>query len=90
MNLGKKEAIIRKIYESAYHKIKTEGTDLILNSSELLKTRGELKGELIAYYESTEEYEKCKFINNFFVELEKNLSLMDLLTDLKAKNRSDI
>jgi hypothetical protein len=33
--------------------------------------RGEIKKSLLSYYESTEEFEKCTYIKNFFDELER-------------------
>lgn len=39
-------------------------------SQGVIKKRNSIKNTLLEYYESTEEFEKCKFVVDFFLEIE--------------------
>lgn len=39
-------------------------------TTKIFPKRESIKNSLIAYYESTEEFEKCKYIMDFFAKLE--------------------
>jgi len=63
----------RKIFENAIEKMETYGASQILFSESLTRKRNIIKDSLLRYYESTEEFEKCKFIKNFFDDVEKRI-----------------
>ncbi len=44
-----------------------------MKSPRILSKRNIIRESLIKYYESTEEFEKCKFIVGFFEDLEKEI-----------------
>jgi hypothetical protein len=52
----------------------------------LFPRRETIKGSLLNYYESTEEFEKCKFISDFFDKLEKEVLVSQVLESLKKNN----
>ena len=62
-----------------------------MGSPRILAKRNIIKDALIRYYESTEEFEKCKYIVGFFEDLEKQIILNNKKAKaLKArKNKSD-
>lgn len=78
MELGQKQKIERNIYESAIQRMENLGTKAILQPK-LIGKRNAIKTSLLDYYESTEEYEKCKYITEYFNKLEKEISLMEIL-----------
>lgn len=80
--MAEKKVIERKIYENIISKMERLGTKSIM-VPHLLQNRDQIKKSLLAYYESTEEFEKCKFISEFFEVLEKELVISKLLTGLK-------
>lgn len=80
--MAEKKVIERKIYENIISKMERLGTKSIM-VPHLLQNRDQIKKSLLAYYESTEEFEKCKFISEFFEVLEKELAISKLLTGLK-------
>lgn len=49
--------------------MKKHGIESIL-TTKIFPKRESIKKSLIAYYESTEEFEKCKFVKDFFEKLE--------------------
>lgn len=49
--------------------MKKYGPDSILRKR-IYPKRESLRKTMLEYYESTEEYEKCSFINEFFQQLE--------------------
>jgi hypothetical protein len=51
----------------------------------LFQKRETIKGSLLNYYESTEEFEKCKFISDFFDRLEKEVLVSQVIESLKKK-----
>ena len=42
-------------------------------SQGVIKKRNSIKDTLFKYYESTEEFEKCKFVVDFFWEIEDSI-----------------
>lgn len=62
----------RYVFESAYNSMLKHGKESMMSQRILLR-RDEIESSMIRYYESTEEFEKCKFILDFFKELEKEL-----------------
>ena len=78
----KKNSIERAVYESAFQKMEKYGVKSIM-APRLLNERKTIKESLLNYYESTEEFEKCKFISDFFDNLEKELQLVQVLNSLK-------
>jgi hypothetical protein len=77
-----KNSIERAVYESAFQKMEKYGVKSIM-APRLLNERKTIKESLLNYYESTEEFEKCKFISDFFDNLEKELQLVQVLNSLK-------
>ncbi len=63
----------RQIFENAIEKMATYGTSQILFSESLVRKRNIIKESLLKYYESTEEFEKCKFIKDFFQDVENRI-----------------
>jgi hypothetical protein len=83
--MKKEDSIIqRNIYESALNRMEEFGTESI-KSSFLLEKRNAIKSSLLAYYESTEEFEKCKFISNFFDQVEKEIIIFQVLDSVKDR-----
>ena len=76
------EIIERKIYENALSRMEKFGTKSIMSPS-LLEKREIIKTSLLSYYESTEEFEKCKFISDFFDRVEKEVKLLEVVKSLK-------
>lgn len=68
------KVINRQIFESALRSMEVYGTNEI-KSPRILAKRKTIKNALIIYYESTEEFEKCKYITCFFEDLEKKIIL---------------
>lgn len=62
----------RYVFESAYNSMLKHGKESMM-SGRILSRRDEIESSMIRYYESTEEFEKCKFILDFFNELEEAL-----------------
>ena len=77
-------AIERRIYENALARMEKFGTRSIM-VPHLLEKRNSIKSSLLSYYESTEEFEKCKFISDFFDTLEKEIRISQVLQNLKKK-----
>lgn len=77
-----KNPIERRIYENALERMEKYGTKSIM-TPHLLEKRNSIKSSLLSYYESTEEFEKCKFISDFFDRLEREISLSKVLSSLK-------
>lgn len=59
----------RRIFENAIATMQKFGVDSIL-TSKIYPKREQIKKSLLSYYESTEEFEKCKYIKDFFERLE--------------------
>ena len=77
-----KSPIERRVYESALERMEKYGVNSIM-VPHLLPKRHIIKESLLNYYESTEEFEKCKFISDFFDRLEKEIRLSQVLDSLK-------
>lgn len=60
----------RNIFENAISTMKKYGIESVL-SERIFPKKDEIKKSLLAYYEFTEEYEKCSFIKDFFSKLDK-------------------
>ncbi len=59
----------RRVFENAIATMQKYGVNSIL-TTKIFPKRESIKSSLIAYYESTEEFEKCKYIVEFFIKLE--------------------
>ncbi len=77
-----KSIIERRIYENAISRMEKFGVKSIM-SPHLLQKRETIKSSLLDYYESTEEFEKCKFISDFFDQLEREIGVAQVLESLK-------
>jgi hypothetical protein len=77
-----KSVIERKIYENALIRMEKFGVKSIM-APHLLAKRNTIKSSLLNYYESTEEFEKCKFISDFFDDLEKEIRISQILESMK-------
>ena len=84
MDSSKSPTIERRIYENALSRMEKFGTRSIM-VPHLLEKRDSIKSSLISYYESTEEFEKCKFISDFFERLEKEIKISEVLENIKKK-----
>jgi len=60
----------RNVFENAILTMKKYGIESIL-SERIFPKKDEIKRSLLAYYELTEEYEKCSFIKDFFSKLDE-------------------
>lgn len=76
--------IERRIYENALSRMEKFGTKSIM-VPHLLEKKDTIKSSLLSYYESTEEFEKCKFIRDFFDRLEKEIKISQVLENIKKK-----
>jgi len=79
-----KQAIERVIYENALGRMEKFGVKSIM-IPHLLEKREVIKKSLISYYESTEEFEKCKFVSEFFDRVEKEIKVNQVINALKIK-----
>jgi hypothetical protein len=84
MDNTESSTIERRIYENALARMEKFGTKSIM-TPHLLEKRESIKSSLISYYESTEEFEKCKFISDFFDRLEKEIKISQVLENIKKK-----
>jgi hypothetical protein len=62
----------RCVFEKAYNSMIEHGKESMM-TQRILSRRDEIESSMLKYYESTEEFEKCKYILDFFNELEKIL-----------------
>lgn len=62
----------RYVFESAYKSMLKYGKRSMM-SKKILARREEVESSMLKYYESTEEFEKCKYILDFFKDLEETL-----------------
>lgn len=46
-------------------------------SQGVIRKRNSIKNTLLEYYESTEEFEKCKFVADFFEEIENSIEMWE-------------
>jgi hypothetical protein len=79
-----KQAIERVIYENALGRMEKFGVKSIM-IPHLLEKRDVIKKSLISYYESTEEFEKCRFVSEFFDQVEKEIKVNQVINALKIK-----
>ena len=79
-----KTEIERVIYENALERMEKFGVKSIM-IPHLLEKRDVIKKSLITYYESTEEFEKCKFVSEFFDRVEKEVKVSQVINSLKTK-----
>lgn len=63
----------RRVFENAINTMIKYGVGSVL-SAKIYPRREELKESLLKYYESTEEFEKCKFVKDFFDQIERKVS----------------
>lgn len=66
------DEVARGIFEIAYKAIQKYG-NLSMVSHKTIQKREVLRQSMLDYYESTEEFEKCKKIKDFFDKLEEDL-----------------
>lgn len=83
-NPDKKNPIERRIYEISLERMRNQGTKAIM-SPHLLEKRDLIKSSLLNYYESTEEFEKCKFVSDFFYQLEKEIKIFQVLKSIRKE-----
>ena len=71
----KVERLNRQIFENTIHTMKKYGSLEFFQSYSqgVIKKRNSIKDTLLKYYESTEEFEKCKFVVDFFWEIEDSI-----------------
>jgi hypothetical protein len=74
--MQKDKIINRPVYERAISSMVEFGEESML-APHIFKQRKDIEASLINYYESTEEFEKCKFIRDFFKSLEKHTKTID-------------
>lgn len=79
-----KTEIERVIYENALGRMEKFGVKSIM-IPHLLEKRDVIKKSLISYYESTEEFEKCKFVSEFFDQVEREIKVNQVINALKSK-----
>ena len=77
-----KSVIERRIYENALVRMEKFGVKSIM-APHLLAKRNTIKSSLLNYYESTEEFEKCKFMTDFVDEVEKEIRISQILQSIK-------
>lgn len=82
MEVKSHKPLERDIYENAISRMETFGTKAILQPR-LIEKRHAIKESLLDYYESTEEYEKCKYISEFFEKVEKEISILGIVGGLE-------
>lgn len=75
----------RNIYESALQRMEKMGSRALMHPH-LIQRREIIKASLLLYYESTEEYEKCKYVTEFFLKLEKDLLIESIVKSAEKKN----
>ena len=71
----KVERLNRQIFENTIHTMKKYGSSEFFKSYSqgVIKKRNSIKDTLLNYYELTEEFEKCKFVVDFFCEIEDSI-----------------
>lgn len=73
--------IDRGIFENAIATMKKYGVGSILSTKIYPKREG-IKKSLLTYYESTEEFEKCTYVKEFFKELEREAEESKIYEDI--------
>jgi hypothetical protein len=69
-----KKKLDRQIFENALNSMIKYGRRSIM-SDRIYYRRELLKKTMIAYYESTEEFEKCRYLTEFFDSAETDISV---------------
>jgi len=87
MELETPKKLERKIYENALVRMEKLGSQAIMHPH-LIEKRDVIKTSLLDYYESTEEYEKCKYVTEYFDNLEKELLLRAMVKSVIDKDTS--
>jgi len=87
MELETPKKLERKIYENALVRMENLGSQAIMHPH-LIEKRDVIKTSLLDYYESTEEYEKCKYVTEYFDNLEKELLLRAMVKSVIDKDAS--
>ena len=87
MELETPKKLERKIYENALVRMEKLGSQAIMHP-QLIEKRDVIKTSLLDYYESTEEYEKCKYVTEYFDNLEKELLLRAMVKSVIDKESS--
>ena len=64
----------RYVFENAFNSMVKYGKKSMM-AGKILSRRDEIESSMLKYYESTEEFEKCKYILDFFNDLDKTLRL---------------
>ncbi len=69
------EKINRRIFENTISTMKKHGPRDFIDfySKGVFQKRESIKKALLDYYESTEEFEKCQFVIDFFKDLELSI-----------------
>lgn len=80
-----KTKLERKIYENALERMEKMGSHALMHPH-LIEKRDVIKKSLLEYYESTEEYEKCKYVTDFFSKLEKELLINSIVKSVEQKD----
>jgi hypothetical protein len=73
--------IDRGVFENAIATMKKYGVGSIL-STKIYPKRESIRKSLLVYYESTEEFEKCTYIKEFFEELEREAAESKIYEDI--------
>lgn len=76
----------RKIYENALERMEKMGSQALMHPH-LIERREIIKTSLLDYYESTEEYEKCKYVTDFFTKLEKELLVNSIVKSVEQRSQ---
>ena len=78
----------RETFEKAYQRMIDDGIGSIMTSPRLVKKRNVIRDRMISYYEGTEEFEKCKFVKEFFESIDTELktsAISDIVRGIKDK-----
>jgi glucosamine 6-phosphate synthetase-like amidotransferase/phosphosugar isomerase protein len=86
--LQNKNKLERKIYENALDRMEKMGSQALMHPH-LIERRDVIKNSLLDYYESTEEYEKCKYVTEFFFKLEKELLVNSIVQSAEQKSQEN-
>ena len=88
MELESPKKLERNLYEKALARMENLGTKAIMHPH-LIEKREVIKNSLLEYYESTEEYEKCKYVANFFQNLEKEILLKSVVKSVEIHKKDE-
>ena len=88
MELESQKKLERNLYEKALSRMENLGTKAIMHPH-LIEKREGIKNSLLEYYESTEEYEKCKYVANFFQNLEKEIILNSVVKSIEISKKKE-